>query len=263
MTGNIQNIIVIESLGKKNSVNFSGESLYNDFIKNRIIIYEKEIFHKFHKVENINQFFAVIENYISNSSFMPSGIVIHLEMHGDKELKGLIFSNGSLIKWEQLVDLFRKINVMSCNNLFITMGTCNGRYLYRGVKAEKKSPYSAYISASIEVSQEEVYTKFGKLFEELITCGNIVESYLKIEKTKSNFFFKDSETTFEEAFESTMQKFTANSVLREQMLNKSIELIKLETGVNIYKEDADLILKIATENIYKKYKKAFDFTTCK
>lgn len=263
MIGNIQNIIVIESLSIEDGVNFTGEALYNDFIKNRIMIYEKQIYHNFHKVNDVKQLVTVLENYIINSQFMPGGIVLHFEMHGADNLKGLILSNGELIEWEKLVDIFRQINIVTCDKLFITMGTCNGRFLYKGVDPRKKSPYSGYISASVEVDPEEVYTKFGKLFEELILNGNIVDAYLEMEKTESNFYYKDSERTFSEAFESTMEQMVNDPHLKEQILNESINQTKRETGTEISKVEADMIMKIALKNIYEIHKKAFDFTDCK
>src|ERR1043165_9129703 len=44
-------------------------------------------------------------------------------------------------KWENLVEYFRPINVITRNNLFITMATFYGRFLYLGVDPYQKSPY--------------------------------------------------------------------------------------------------------------------------
>lgn len=263
MTGNIQNIIVIESLGKQDGINFTGEALFNDFIKNRILVYGREVYHSFYRVKNKSEFLAILKSYIGNAPYMPGGIIIHLEMHGSEDLKGLVLSDGSLVEWEELVDLFREINIISCDNLFITMGTCYGRFLYKGVNPRKKSPYSGYISASVEVIAEEVYTKFGKLFEELIANGDIVDAYLEMEKTESNFYYKDSERTFTETMEITMQQLSNDKNLREQILSESINQIKDEIGAEISKEEADVLMKIAFKSIYDEHKQAFDFSDCK
>ncbi|MBF6652039.1 hypothetical protein HUE46_10795 [Flavobacterium columnare] len=261
MTGNIKHIIVIESLTNRDGANFTGEALYNDVIRRQIDLYERDFTHIFYKATSKQEFIEIITSYIPKSKELEGGILIHLEMHGDENLGGLILSSGELVGWEELADLFREININTCNKLFITLGTCFGRFLYKGVNPYKKSPYSGYISASIEVNPEEVYIKFGKLFEELINRGNIVEGYLEMEKTESNFYYKDSERVFEEAFNSSMQQL--KNGLRNEMLSESIEQVKNEIGADIPPNIAEVLFDLALRNIYLAQKKAFDFEDCK
>jgi hypothetical protein len=176
MIGKVKHIIVIESLDTTDGVHFTGEALYNDTIKRRIDLFEKDFTHQFHKVNSKETFSEIIKYIQHNATYMQEGVVIHFEMHGDSELNGLVLSNGELIQWEEICDLLRPINVTTQNKLFVTMGTCNGRYIYKGVDPYKKSPYSGYISASKTVKSEEIYIKFGLLFEHLIENGNIVDS---------------------------------------------------------------------------------------
>jgi hypothetical protein len=56
-----------------------------------------------------------------------------------------------IVVWEEIVDLLRVININTKNNLYITMGTYYGGYMFKGVNHHKKSPYSGYISAIKEV----------------------------------------------------------------------------------------------------------------
>ncbi len=240
-------------------VHFTGETLYNDTIKRRIDLFEKDLTHKFYKVTSKETFSEIIKYVQYNAAYMQDGIVIHLEMHGDSELKGLVLSNGELINWEEICDLLRPINVATKNKLFLTMGTCNGRYIYKGVDPYKKSPYSGYISASKTVKPEEIYTKFGLLFEDLIENGNIVNSYLEMEKTESNFYYKDSERVFKEAFAKTLENLTNDSGLKEEILKDSIEQTKKATGKELTEQESEVIFKKALNDIYNKQLKAFDF----
>lgn len=206
----VKHIIIIESLGATDGSHFTGETLYNDTIKRRIDLYEKDFTHQLYKVNSQETFSKIIKYNQHIADYMHEGVVIHLEMHVDNELNGLVLSNRELIRWEEICDLLRPINVATKNKLFLTMGTCNGRYIYKGVYPYKKSPYSGYISASKTVKPEEIYTKFGLLFENLIENGNIVNSYLEMEKTESSFYYKDSERVFKEAFSETMENLTNN-----------------------------------------------------
>lgn len=262
MKYDIKNIIVIDSLGKEDGVNFTGETLYNDFIKRRIELTDKKINHYFHKVETSNQFLEILQYYSTNSPCLQGGVIIHLEMHGSKNLDGLICADGSLIEWEKSIELFRQINVITCNKLFITMGTCYGRYLYKAVDPYKKSPYSGYISASITVTPEEVYEKFGILFEEIINNKNIVDAYIEMEKTESNFYYKDSESTFDNAFESILNKIKNDPNLKNEFINNAIMESKNSTGYQINDKEADYIFNIALKNLYIRQKAAFDFSDC-
>lgn len=259
MIGKVKHIIVIESLDATDGSHFTGETLYNDTIKRQIDIYDKDFTHQFYKVNTKETFSEIIKYIQYNATYMQEGVVIHLEMHGDSELNGLVFSNGELIKWEEICDLLRPINEATKNKLFLTMGTCNGRYIYKGVDPYKKSPYSGYISASKTVKPEEIYTKFGLLFEHLIDNGNIVNSYFEMEKTESNFYYKDSERVFKEAFAETMENLANNSGLKEEILKDSIEQTKKATGKELTEQESEAIFEKALRDIYNKQLKAFDF----
>jgi len=260
MIGDIKHIIVFESLTEEDGHIFTGEALYNDTIKRRIDLFEKDFTYKFHKVATKNDFIEFIKFYQVNSPYINGGIVFHFEMHGDAALNGLVLSNGELITWEEIVDLLRPINFITSNKLFITMGTCNGRYLYMGVDPNKKSPYSGYISASSTVNAEEIYLKFGKLFEELIDNGNIVVAYNEMEKTGSNFYYKDSERTFEDAFSTTINELHNNPEFKNSIVEPARIQTKLATGVDMNEIESEIILNQAINNIYKEHKKAFDFS---
>ncbi|SEJ16752.1 hypothetical protein SAMN05192553_102729 [Cyclobacterium xiamenense] len=259
MTGKVKHILVIESLDESDGVHFTGEALYNDIIRRRIDLYGKDFTHQFHKVNSKESFSQIIKYVQYNANFMQEGVVIHFEMHGDNALEGLVLSNGELIKWEEICNLLRPINVATKNKLFVTMGTCNGRFLYKGVDPYRKSPYSGYISASKTVKPEEIYTKFGLLFEHLIENGNIVDSYLEMEKSESNFYYKDSKRVFKEAFSKTMENLANDSGLKEEILKDSIEQTKMATGKEFNKQESEVIFKKALKDIYNNQLKAFDF----
>lgn len=75
--------------------------------------------------------------------------------------------------------------------------------MYTGVEPNLKSPYSGYISASKKVMPDEIIEDFSSLFITLIEDGNLISSYLKAATEDTNFFYKDSKTTFEENMQQT------------------------------------------------------------
>mgnify|MGYP003609560583 CR=1 FL=1 len=259
MIGDIKHIIVIQSLVNER---LTGEEIYNDCIRRRIDYQNKLMTHCLHNVDSKIQLVEILKYFQFNASLLTGGILIHFEMHGDKNLDGLILSNGELIEWKELVELFRPINITTCNKLFITMATCNGRFLYKGVDPYLKSPYSGFISASIEVNNDEIVDKFSILFEHLIENGNLVEAYLQMEKTESNFYYKDSERTFEESYEMTMSEFKNNKEYKDDFLKKVNDTVKRNGKPEFDKETQELILKKVAEDMFNEQKKAYLFIDC-
>ena len=153
MTGRIKHIIVIQSLENER---LTGSELYNDCIKRRIDLQGLNFTHRLFDVKNKAELLNLLKQYGQNAPLYEEGLLFHLEMHGEDQQNGLILSNGELITWNELVDLFREINIKTNNNLYVTMATCYGRYMYQGVDPYKKSPYAAFISASSEVYNDKI-----------------------------------------------------------------------------------------------------------
>jgi hypothetical protein len=256
MTGDIKHIVIIQSLVDER---LTGEEMHNDCIRRRIDYQNKPMTHRLHDAHSKEELIELLKYFQYNASLLTGGILIHLEMHGDADLKGLILSNGELIEWKELVDLFRPINIITSNKLFITMATCNGRFLYKGVDPYQKSPYSGFISASTAVNSTEIVDKFSILFEHLIEGGNLVNAYLEMEKTESNFYYKDSERTFNESYEMTMNEFKNNQDYKDKFLQDAVESAKRMGEPKPDVEMQELIFKKVTEDIYNKQKEAFEF----
>lgn len=256
MVGDIKHVVVIQSLSPEDKK--TGKELYEDVIKMHINFTQPPILkmtHKYHDVSTKDSFIEVLKFYVINSEYMAGGIVIHLEMHGSSDKAGLVLGDGTMILWEELVDLLRQININTKNNLYLTMATCFGRYMFEGVSDLKKSPYSGYISASKEVMPDEIITDFSIVFETLIATGNLVYSYLQLEEQGSNFFYMDSERTFEINFEI----FRNDPVIRKQVLDSSMEAIRERINDNINDEVMDRVYYHNLNEIYRLRKQNFIF----
>lgn len=203
---NIQYIVVIQSLSAEDQQ--TGSELYNDVIKRGIQRkLDSSIMHGFFNSETKKNFIDAL-NYVEiNADSISGGIVIHLETHGSEDRDGLILADRSLINWKDLNDIFRRINIKTCNKLFITMANCNGRYLYLGVDPYQKSPYQAYISSSSKVNPSEILDSFTTLFESLIESTDLISAYESQENCETKFYYKDCFAVFEES----LKQFFANT----------------------------------------------------
>ncbi|WP_417588804.1 hypothetical protein [Owenweeksia hongkongensis] len=256
MIGDIKHIVVIESLKDES---LTGKELYNDCIRRRVDLYNKPITHKYHFVENKAQFIELLKYFEVNGRFFRDGLLIHLEMHGSKE-GGLALIDDSLINWEELVLLLRPINIATCNKLYLTMATCYGRFLYLGIDPYLKAPYSGYISASMEVSGGEILENFFALFEYLIEVGNLIAAYQETEEGIEKFYYKDLETSFEDAFQMEVTRLNEDKGYKEEFVQGCIEEAKAKGGDIPDEIQIEEMFEMALGRIYNRQKAAFNFS---
>lgn len=259
----INNIYVIQSLpqGEKQT----GTELYDDIIRRRIELMQAEdakMSHGFFDVKDNTSFIDALKHLQANAPYLPGGLLIHFEVHGSTNQEGLVLVDKSFVGWKELVELVRPINVSTCNKLFITMATCFGRNLYKGVDPFAKSPYQAYVSASREVKTIEVMESFNTLFEILMDCGDLIHSYTEHEKNNSPFFYKDSLTTFEDTIVMYRNGLDTNPEYKERILDHPILQEMLATG-KTDQATLDIIIKKAFNEIVKRQADAFNFSNCK
>ncbi|WP_316634259.1 hypothetical protein [uncultured Flavobacterium sp.] len=256
MVGDIKNIVVFESLINER---LTGTEIYNETIVKKIDLYKKSFTHKLYSINSKNELIELLKYYDYNSTHLIGGILFHFEMHGASDYSGLILSNGELITWKELTNLFRPINIKVCNKLFITMATCHGRYLYKGIETFEKTPYSGYISANNAIYPSEIVEKFTILFDRLIENGNLVDARLLMQKTETNFYYKDTETAFEDSYKSIYDKLMNN----EEYKANYIQGVKIQAKKDRQPipdaETLELIFQRALKDSYHKHKKAFEF----
>lgn len=256
MIGDIRNIIVIQSLFDNDKK--TGSELYNDTIKRKIdYLQPKEIkmTHKFFDVNSKKTFLEIFEDFQASAEFFNGGVLFHFEMHGLSDLSGLVFSDKSYIEWLELADLLREINITINNNLYVTMATCFGRFLYKGAIYNKKTPYSGYISASKEVSGNEIMEDFTVIFDELIFNGNLIYAYLELDKKGSNFYYKDLKTTCEE----NLIQIKNDAMIKKQILDSAMKTINFQGEDKPDEELVDLIYESAAEKAYSEWTNNFLF----
>jgi hypothetical protein len=142
------------------------------------------------------------------------------------------------------------------------MATCHGRHLYKGANAFEKTPYSGYISANEAIYPSEIIEKFTILFDRLIENGNLVDAYLFMEKTESNFYYKDTKTTFEESYKSIYDKLTKDEGYKSDFI-KGLKNQAIKDNEKIpCDETLEAIFQKALKDSYYKHLEAFEFKDC-
>jgi hypothetical protein len=263
MIGNIQHIAIIQSLNPEEIQ--TGKNLYDDVVSRRINLLQpkgNKMTHIFWDLNSLEEFLDMLEYYVVNSPYMKSGILLHIEAHGEEDRKGLILSDGSFVNWATLISNFRKINTNCCNELFVSMATCYGRFLYQGIFPYKKSPYSGYISAVEQVSPEDIIETFHTLFEELISTRNIVAAYEHIEKAQSNFYYKDMKAVFEDNFRISELELRTSPAFRKEAFKNANKKARADGFPELTKEDEETLIDAVCRDLYVQRKADFFFGEC-
>lgn len=210
-------IYVIESL-RPNDLK-TGEELYNDIIKLKLWqkdLYENcELFQPKSKID----FFNSIEKIKSEAEKKSIYPLIHLEMHGSKD--GIQVTNGEIIKWIELQNRLIELNILCKCNLFLTMATCYGGYIYSTINPSLRTPFWGFIGPFEKVKAGEVLINFTAFYEEFINSLDINESVIKLNEAnpnnKSRFRFHNTEFAFNVAYQNYEKKYLTDEVVAERL----------------------------------------------
>jgi len=259
MVGDIQHIIIIQSLEAHEPQ--TGSELYNDIVRRKIEQLGEQSFvksHAYFESRTKEEILHILDDILNDVNALQNGLIIHFEMHGSSHLDGLITAENELITWLELVTKFRPINTATQNELYITMATCYGRYLYQAVDPELKSPYSGYISSSQSVTVQEVMDSFSDVFERLAEDGNLIRSYVASDAEGARFFYKDSKTTFEQLMEHVIDRMRNDPTFREEVLDHPALIMAKKMGM-LDDDGLDHMMGKALADIYSRHKRAFEF----
>ena len=103
--------------------------------------------------------------------------IIHIEAHGNEE--GIGVGEEDFVKWFELVEKFKKINLTMCNNLLVVMSACKGINLQKiFVEAAKSSasldisPIFALIGSPNEITMKNARDDFLRFYNKLLETNN-------------------------------------------------------------------------------------------
>lgn len=166
------------------------------------------------------------------SSFQDTGKIplIHFETHGDQD--GLELRSGEFVPYTDLCPLFREINILTKNNLFIVSATCHGghlAFLLHGSITEP-CPFWGILGETERVSQLDVVSGYSAFYRELLDSVNINSALCKLNEAVSDgveFEVWNSEYLFMLAF----KYYLENTSTPDAMEQRTEALLK-ESGIS-------------------------------
>lgn len=196
-------LYVIESL--PDSEIQTGQILYEDIVRRSS---ERTGLHhtKLLKLDNRTSFIEglnTIELY-AKKGFHP---FIHFEIHGDNQKNGLILKSGEIIYWNELASLTRQINIITNNNLVVSLATCYGAYFLTEIKIIEAAPFCGCVATTGLLYEDEIITRFTIFFETLFEATNFDLAVDRLNNT-DGLQYKFKFITAEELFEDLVMTMT-------------------------------------------------------
>jgi hypothetical protein len=230
MTNNLQinNLYFIDCIDSNESQNTNAYALYFDTVSKMKII-NKEIDTDYFKIETkldfLKRFDSINEKNIENQN-----VLIHIYLHGSKNLDGLVANDKTLISWEEIQSKTRRINIKTNNGLFLVLALCHGEYFAEKINIRLKSPFNSIIASRYEEYVPEIYNLFQKFYNNLVYDNNIIRAYLEAKTETDNFFYKNTSTVIVNAIKSMSQKLdeSLNQLYSDFIHNESMKMLSFE-----------------------------------
>ncbi len=162
--------------------------------------------------------------------------IIHLEMHGNQTCLGIDGGkNGEIL----LEDVFKKVqyaNVLSHNNIFLSLAVCMGLNIIRGLKVYEPMPFCG-VFGSLETLKNndllENYTIFYKAFLSSLNLDRAKQALLHAGINADKYQLLKPEEIFMNAYLGYLETYKTD----EQIVNKAISAAS-DAGV-VFKNDEE------------------------
>lgn len=230
-------IYVIESLpvGEPKT----GQLLYDDTIKRRLEQKGMDNNCEFIAPNSKDDFFRALEHIKSEVIHSNVNPIIHLELHGSKA--GLQLNNSEIIRWDELQFRLIELNGISECNLFVTLASCYGGYIYTVIRPNLRTPFWGFVGPFEIVYNDEILLNFTAFYDEFLQSLDFNQAVDALNyanpDNKSKFRFQNTEYVFNVAYQNYEAKYLTPEVV-EQRLEKGLLEAKKHQELNGWTDEA-------------------------
>jgi hypothetical protein len=208
-------IYVIESLGS--SEKLTGKELYDDLLRwqeNKF----KELNADYFLIENKFDFFDRLNKIKKECIEKRYSPILHFEIHGDKNKKGLVLKSNELVTWEDLYKYLLEINVSVGNNLFLTLAVCHGAYLMQIIRISSPAPFYGFVGSFDEIKDSDLLLRYNEFYSEFFTSFKLEKAMEKLHEANPNIPSTYKLISSEETFATVY-----NNYIKENLSKEGIE----------------------------------------
>lgn len=223
-------LFILESLVAES---LTGKWLYDDLAP---LSYANDRLHieyfAFESKEAFLNILARISTMVEKENKYPT---IHIEAHGDQNGFEVAHTKEE-ITWLELNAHLLKINLLSRNNLIISLGICFGDYLnydaYKYFEKESGCPYTIIVSPVSKISSGEIKFGFSNFYQSLFKLKDFDSSMNEMRK-ETNLNTLDAADLIAIQIIDSGKKFildpSRNSAHLEYLISKGDELLPNKT----------------------------------
>lgn len=167
-------IYIIESL--QNGETLTGTNLHNDLLRYQSVNhpdFESILKNPIDK-KQWNDLFVEIRNDCSQNGNAP---IIHFEVHGSSDKKGLVLTSRDIVTWEELYQNLVPINRILKNELFVTMAVCHGTYFLMSSYLNRATAFRGIVGSFHEIIESDLEIRYEAFYQELFNSFDLNSAY--------------------------------------------------------------------------------------
>ena len=212
-------IYVIESL--QSNEKHTGTELHNNLLKYQSITHPdfESILKTPSSKQEWNQLFKEIEIDCKENNNSP---IIHFEVHGDSNKKGLVLSSNDLITWEELYQNLVPINIVIKNELFITMAVCFGNFWLSSAFLNRPAAFRGIIGSFQEIYEWDLIIRFEAFYQELFNSFDLNLAYESLKESNPDLPNKYGIYSAEQVFALTYMDYEKIECSHEALSKRAI-----------------------------------------
>lgn len=167
-------IYIIESLQHGDVL--TGTNLHNDLLRFQSLKHPdfESILKTPRDKKEWNDLFVEIEKDCRENRNAP---IIHFEVHGSFDKKGLVLTSKELITWEELYFNLAPINQILRNELFITMAVCHGSFFLMSSYINRQTAFQGIVGSFDEISESDLVIRYEAFYRELFSSFDLNKAY--------------------------------------------------------------------------------------
>ena len=187
--------------------------------------------------------------------------IIHLEMHGNKTEIGIDKGQNGIIPLTEVFKKVQKANVLSKNNVFLSLAVCKGLNVIRSLGVYQPMPFCGVLGSEETHESDELLENYTIFYKEFLTTLNFdkAETVMKAAGIDADkYILLKPEQVFMNAYLGYLESYKTD----EQIANKAIAAAKEGCVIITNDEDKARFIRdyrcklLMTEN--KEYQHAVD-----
>lgn len=242
-------IYIIESLS--DGERHTGHSIYED-LKIMAIRYP-ELDVRYKDICSLQEWDVLMKEILVDCCTTGRIPILHLEIHGEED--GLVLKNNDFVPLERAGIQFRKINVATGCNLFLTLGVCKGLYLLFNMHPNLPMPFIGAVGSFDNLSSYDIECRYSQFYETFFDSFDIGKAYLALLNENTGIDPKYRYLAADEIFYKCYQGYIKDNCTEEAVQKRVSESIR-EAGIAINrnvrrrKEREFIRLEKQTRNLY-------------